>query len=1048
MTDNSLGSAWYELGLRDEKLRTSINGVVGELKKAGEQGERAFATPMERATGRVASGVDDIISRFNSLKGKGPEELGRALDRATTEADEAFAAVRKLATAGEFDQDSAQARKYADALTEIGIEAKQDRADLLELGRADPKFNTPQLQKAADELDRVGREADQAAAELNAMKGVHADTHLEKLSQEAREAATNLDRAGKQTDGLGTKLRGIQGMLVGLGLAIGVQQVVSFFTNAARAAADEEQAIKTLTVAIRENDAAWDGNIDAVEGVIAARQALGFSDDEQRASLQSLVSVTKDTSEALDLQRTAMDLARLKGMALGAATELLGKVYAGNLGILARYGIQLERGTSATEAIAEIQRRAAGQAEAWASENAGAAEVAAIAWDNAQEDIGRSLQPLMTKLLQFGADVLPAVTDGLADLGAGASDVVDDIGPLLGLVGELGALFLEHADQIIPLLVAAIAVKYVASLEAGALKTKALTLAVNGLKGAILLGLPYILEGADALGKWRVEMGEGGPAAAARLEDKLAALNLTTGFLQDGTLAAAYAQDRLREASEASGRTIGDVEDILLRFHAATDATYDDLKAAAEELGVDWDSLAIRATNAAERSGTSWEDFLQLMADGVEQSGAMDALAGLPEGVARLLKDTGDAAEDSGIEDALASGFETGSARAVAAVDGMFADIAAVIAARENELRAAGGDARAAWFDPLTWQQQLGAVNAQIESADAELAEDLRANAAAIQQAREDGDADALAQAQRATGEITREHAARSLALQQQQIELQTNLALTGTEMEQAAKLSALATSDFMAEGLASKDPEVRAVFANWKQELEDQIGAMEADADEGGGAISGKVASGISDRTPEVVTATGELRRQAIAELNKGDAGAGGRSLIGTWINGMRVEWDETGYAALTNIANAAGRILGMSLPTEGPLKGGVFSGGFSVFESWGQGADAAGRQALRLVEARLTDVGALLTQGALMAQAATPAPAFSPAIAASAFGGLPMAPAAPIGGGPDSTRPNQELHVHLETVGQPVGIEDELALGRAVRRVLPDNEWSFFGG
>ena len=88
-------------------------------------------------------------------------------------------------------------------------------------------------------------------------------------------------------------------------------------------------------------------------------------------SLAKLVSVTKDATEALELQRIAMDLARLRGMDLATASDLIGKVYGGNVGILSRYGIQLEKGTTATEALAEIQRRAAGQAAAYADTTQG-----------------------------------------------------------------------------------------------------------------------------------------------------------------------------------------------------------------------------------------------------------------------------------------------------------------------------------------------------------------------------------------------------------------------------------------------------------------------------------------------------------------------------------------------------------------------------------------------------------------------------------------------------------------------------------------------------
>jgi hypothetical protein len=83
-----------------------------------------------------------------------------------------------------------------------------------------------------------------------------------------------------------------------------------------------------------------------------------------------------------------MDLARLRGMSLADATALIGKVYSGNVGILRRYGIQLKAGATATDALREIQKRAAGQAEAFAGTIAGRQKSLDIALDNLRETIG------------------------------------------------------------------------------------------------------------------------------------------------------------------------------------------------------------------------------------------------------------------------------------------------------------------------------------------------------------------------------------------------------------------------------------------------------------------------------------------------------------------------------------------------------------------------------------------------------------------------------------------------------------------------------------
>ncbi len=244
---------------------------------------------------------------------------------------------------------------------------------------------------------------------------------------------TGLERSAKS---LSQTAKVAGGAIIG---AFAVDAIVDFASGVISAAAEEEAGIKKLTVAISENDRAWDGNIAKVEEVIDARERLAFSDGEQRDSLARLVSVTKDLDRALELQRVAMDLARLRGMNLVDAGELIGKVYGGNTGILSRYGIQLRKGATSTEALAEIQKRAAGQAEAYADTTAGAMDTLAIELENLQEDIGKELLPVMKDLAIVARDdIVPAVRD-FVDLLKDASQYTDELGTVIGfLTGDIG----------------------------------------------------------------------------------------------------------------------------------------------------------------------------------------------------------------------------------------------------------------------------------------------------------------------------------------------------------------------------------------------------------------------------------------------------------------------------------------------------------------------------------------------------------------------------------------------------------------------------------
>jgi len=249
--------------------------------------------------------------------------------------------------------------------------------------------------------------------------------HLDKLAQKG-------GLVGSVAQGVG---QSFGHMLNPIGLVTNaVGTLTDFLGGALTAAMEEEASLKRLTTSISENDRAWDGNIDRVNEVIESRQRLAFADDEQRDSLAKLVAITKDVDRALALQRTAMDLARLRGMALADAGELVGKVYGGNVGILSRYGIQLRKGTTAAEALGEISKMAAGQAEAYADTAQGAMESLRIEIDNVVEDIGMELLPVARDLAVFARDdLVPAFRDFVGLL-KDVSGMSEELGTILNIV--------------------------------------------------------------------------------------------------------------------------------------------------------------------------------------------------------------------------------------------------------------------------------------------------------------------------------------------------------------------------------------------------------------------------------------------------------------------------------------------------------------------------------------------------------------------------------------------------------------------------------------
>lgn len=242
---------------------------------------------------------------------------------------------------------------------------------------------------------------------------------------------------------------GAKGLAVGLGAAAGIAawnlagqaigKVTDFLGDATRAAIDEEASNTALRQSLNANVPAWDGNRDAIEKVIASRMRLGFSDDEQRNSLARLLPVYGDVTEALDVQRVAMDLAAFKHVDLESATLALIRTEGGQYRALKELIGSTKDINSAEEALAAVHRVTAGAAEELANKEGGKLKAAQIALDEIMEKFGAVTLPLVTGGMQvivgiaetvgaafkFVGDVIGAVTGPISDFVDGINDAAN-----------------------------------------------------------------------------------------------------------------------------------------------------------------------------------------------------------------------------------------------------------------------------------------------------------------------------------------------------------------------------------------------------------------------------------------------------------------------------------------------------------------------------------------------------------------------------------------------------------------------------------------------
>ena len=260
----------------------------------------------------------------------------------------------------------------------------------------------------------------------------------DEVSGPARNLKGSLDDAGAAAGrggGLFGSLGGaIGGLINPMTLAIGgAGALVGGLAMAAKAAADEQVNIEKMNTALEANIPSWDGNTDAIEAMIAKREDLAFSDDDLRNSMALLVAGTKDVSDATQLQATAMDLARLKGVSLEEASIALAKANQGSTRELKALGLEIDDNASAAENLTAIQVAAAGQAAAYADTTQAKWETLNNKFGDVVETIGTALLPIIDDLLTFIIDeVIPGIQDLADELTPELQEAIEVAGKALG----------------------------------------------------------------------------------------------------------------------------------------------------------------------------------------------------------------------------------------------------------------------------------------------------------------------------------------------------------------------------------------------------------------------------------------------------------------------------------------------------------------------------------------------------------------------------------------------------------------------------------------
>ncbi len=273
----------------------------------------------------------------------------------------------------------------------------------------------------------------------------------------AKDAATqplgNIGRAmGKLRSTAGTVFKAIGAAALAAGAAI-----AAFAANAIMAAAEDEKATIRLNAALKARGYEMDQLAPRIDEQIKAMARLGFTDDQVRSGLEVGSRFFKNQERLLQANAVAANIAAATGKDLSTVMLAIGRGAQGSTRGLASLGIEVEKGAKLKDILRAADEKYLGVAEQVANSTSGKSAAAQIQFNEAIEEFGYKLLPVLTEALNFFTEeVLPKFQQLMDELGPVVTKFVDDnVRPLVDSFAELFSLF-DNGDGSINLITLAL----------------------------------------------------------------------------------------------------------------------------------------------------------------------------------------------------------------------------------------------------------------------------------------------------------------------------------------------------------------------------------------------------------------------------------------------------------------------------------------------------------------------------------------------------------------------------------------------------------------
>jgi hypothetical protein len=262
---------------------------------------------------------------------------------------------------------------------------------------------------------------------------------------DTKDLEKSFNKAGKSADSFGKKMGGMA-KTGAIGAAVGgIALLGKGLFDSVKAAQEAEKAETRFQGAMEAVNATAKQRTAAQEAINKVSRQAALDDEDLSDVYAKLARTTGSVTKAQEGMALAADIARARNISLEQAAKTVERAMLGNVTSLKKVGVEIEKGTTATQALEKAQQQFAGSAERYGRSAAGSQEKLGVAFENLQEKVGQKLLPVLAKLAveltkliawaeanwpKFAKSMQPVV-DAFEELWKAAQTMWKVVGPIL-----------------------------------------------------------------------------------------------------------------------------------------------------------------------------------------------------------------------------------------------------------------------------------------------------------------------------------------------------------------------------------------------------------------------------------------------------------------------------------------------------------------------------------------------------------------------------------------------------------------------------------------